>query len=111
VLAGQSNVAVHLTDAWGEKSAWVVIDGERPSTVVTAAYTIQAVDYMILADATAGAFTVTLPASASTGQSYVIQKTDTSANAVTVNGVALNTQNATVTWTWNGSVWIMTGRF
>jgi hypothetical protein len=111
VLTGQSNVAVHLTDVWGEKSAWVVIDGERPSTTVTAAYTIQAVDYMILADATAGAFTVTLPASASTGQSYVIQKTDTSANAVTVNGVALNTQNATVTWTWNGSAWIMTGRF
>jgi hypothetical protein len=111
MAGGQSNVAVQLTDAWGEKSGWVVIDGERPSTVVTSDYTIQPVDYMILADATAGAFAVTLPASASTGQSYIVQKTDTSANEVTVNGVALGTQGATVTWTWNGSAWIMTGRF
>lgn len=56
-------------------------------TVVTktANYTITVTDTYILADATGGAFTLTLPSAALTiGRVYTIVKTDSSANAVTI---------------------------
>ena len=52
----------------------------------TSAYTAAATDCLIACNATSGTFAVTLPAAASTtaGHEYVIKKTDSSANAVTV---------------------------
>src|SRR5690242_3096577 len=51
----------------------------------TANYTITNTDGVILADATSGAITITLPTAASiTGRQYTIKKIDASTNAVTV---------------------------
>ena len=48
-------------------------------------YTILATDYTILADATGGAITVTLPTAVGIpGRTYVIKKIDSSTNAVTI---------------------------
>lgn len=55
---------------------------------VSATYTVSTTsDYILLANATSGAFTITLPAAASVpGQVYLVKKTDSSGNAVTVKG-------------------------
>ncbi len=58
-----------------------------PSTiqVKTANYTALVAD-LVLADATGGAFTVTLPAGAELGDLVIVKKTDATANAVAVAG-------------------------
>ena len=73
---------------------------------VTATYTVLDGDLLILANATSGAFTVNLPTAAGReGRRIIVKKTDSSANAVTVDGfgsetidgattVSLTTQNA-----------------
>ena len=56
-------------------------------TAVVAPYIIAAGDYSILADTTAGTFSVVLPASASSGGRLIhVKKTDASANVVTIIG-------------------------
>jgi hypothetical protein len=55
--------------------------------VVTADYAMTPDDRMVLADATAGPITVTLP-SAATGGEAIVKKVDASANSVTVDGLA-----------------------
>lgn len=58
----------------------------------TTAYTATTSDFTILCDATAAAFSVTLPAAAAnTGRIYNVKKVDVSANAVTIqaNGAEL----------------------
>ena len=58
----------------------------------TAAYTAVVSDGVILCDASAGAFTVTLPAVAGNADLYyTIKKIDSSANAVTVDGAGAET--------------------
>ncbi len=49
---------------------------------------------MVLADATTAAFSVTLPATPSDGDTYTVKKTDSSANAVTVDGNGNNIDGA-----------------
>lgn len=64
----------------------------------TAAYTAVEGDDVILCNATGGAFTITLPPAATfTGQTFIVKKTDASANAVTVdaNGSELIDSSAT----------------
>ena len=62
-----------------------VIDEFNISTVNTA-YTVTASDYIILANASASAFTVSLPTVATSNRLHIyIKKIDTSANGVTVN--------------------------
>lgn len=56
----------------------------------TGAYTMTASDYTILADATAGAFTVTLPASPARGMLVNVKKIDATANTVTISGNGKN---------------------
>jgi hypothetical protein len=90
----------------------------RVSTrTVTASDTAMMGDYLILADATAGAVTVTLPpVGESIGALIVVKKSDASANAVTVDGngsetidgaanVALAAQYDAVTVASNGVEW------
>ncbi len=58
----------------------------------TGDYTAAITDYVITCDANGGAFTVTLPAASGvTGKIYHIKKTDSSGNAVTVDGNASET--------------------
>jgi hypothetical protein len=83
----------------------------------TTTYTALLTDDAIECDASGGAFTVTLPAAAtSTGVKYYIKKTDASANAVTIDGnasetidgattKALSSQWASYTIICNGSSW------
>jgi len=52
----------------------------------TSAYTILSTDKVVLTDGTSAAFTVTLPPAAGVqGQTYIIKKVDSSANAITVD--------------------------
>lgn len=68
----------------------------------SAAYTVLASDDLILADATSGAFTLTLPAAAScAGKILRIIKTDSTFNAVTLDGNASETVDGGLTTTLN----------
>lgn len=83
----------------------------------TAAFTAKVDDDVILGDATAGAFSVTLPTAVGIrGRRYTIKKIDSSGNAVTIDGagaetidgaatVALGTQYAFRTIVSNGTNW------
>lgn len=68
-------------------------------TSKTAAYTLTASDYTVTADASGGAFTLTLPAAASnSGRIFLIKRTDnTPANAVTIDGNASETIDGATT--------------
>ena len=58
----------------------------------TANYTLTSADSYILADATSGSITITLPAvSGISGRIYTIKRTDSSANTVTIDGNASET--------------------
>lgn len=82
--------------------------GYRPGAAVTGATTATPGQF-VRADATSGAFTVTLPAS---GRVHVM-KIDASANAVTVVGAGSTTINgqasATITEQWAGATFIFDG--
>jgi len=71
----------------------------RPTVAsVTTTYTATDLDSLILCDATAGAFTVTLPAVAGvSGKKLTIKKTDASGNAVTVDGNGAETIDGAAT--------------
>lgn len=57
------------------------------SSAVSAAYTVKSSDKVLLVDASGGGVTLTLPAAASAKNSDVtIKKTDTTGNAVTIDG-------------------------
>jgi hypothetical protein len=67
---------------------WKAIGGSNLSLLgirsTTSATALTASDYTLLCNATAGGFTVTLPAASSnTGRIYVVRKTDEGSNAVT----------------------------
>ena len=82
--------AVHLyfkfKDSYG--TVWTrEIDRKPPVVAVTTTYIASTTDEVILADATAGAFNITLPTvTGRNGFTYEIKKTDSSANAVTIVG-------------------------
>lgn len=88
-----------VLDANGEFTGMLISQGwaTKGVTAVTGAYTPQPSDAVILCDATAAAFTVTLPDATqpgySPGQRYTIVKTDASTNAVTVATSAGQTIN------------------
>lgn len=72
---------------------------DRPATVVTTTYAVVLSDRVLLADATGGAFTITLPAAADAAERTVtIKKTDASANAVTVDGAGSETIDGAATY-------------
>lgn len=81
-----------------------IIDGQRSyaTTTVTSSYTVNPSDQAIMANATSGAMTVTLPTAVGRTRSIMVAKIDSSANAVTVaaqagqtiNGVASKTHTS-----------------
>ena len=97
--------------------------GSFASAVVikTAAYTIGQNDSIILANATAGTFAVTLPSAVGViGRQYSVKKTDSSTNAVTINtslsqtidnlsSVSLATASQFLTLVSDGSNWNVIG--
>lgn len=88
---------------------------------ITSSTTLSAADSAVLADASGGAFTLTLPAaSGNAGLTYTILKSDTSTNTVTVDGsgsetiggaltvvLAGNTGNSRLVIICNGSNWLV----
>lgn len=67
-------------------------------STITASATLTTSQTVVLCDATSGAITATLPAAAgNTGKRYFIKKTDSSANAVTVDGNGAETIDDTAT--------------
>lgn len=66
-----------------------LINGQVPFPVrsVSASTTVRVIDEVILADATAGALTVTLPTAVGRTDPVTIKKIDTSANPVTADGL------------------------
>lgn len=90
---------------------------EKDYAAKTGAYTATIADYMISCDATTAAFTITLPTAVEiSGRIYIIKKTDSSTNAVTVDGngtetidgnltFLLKSQYAEVTIISNGANW------
>lgn len=84
-----------ITDGSGV-SIWRYVE---KTTAKTAIYTTTGDETTVLCDATAGAFTVTLPAAASfSGKHYYIKKTDSSANVVTVDGNSTETIDGALTY-------------
>jgi hypothetical protein len=73
---------------------------QRQSVVAkTTTYTLTDLDYLVKADTTAGAFTLTLPTSTGrTGKIFVIKKTDNSVNVLTVDGNASETIDGALTY-------------
>lgn len=81
----------------------------------TADYTMTENDFLIIADSTGAAFTITLMASPSNGQIFVFKKKDASANAVTISGngkaidtaasKTLNTQHQVLRIMYSGAEW------
>ena len=57
----------------------------------TAAYTLTATDSYITASASSAAFTITLPSATGSGQKYVVIKTDSTTNAVTLAAAGTDT--------------------
>lgn len=72
--------------------------GQQVPRTVTAAATVRLSDYLVACDATAAAFTVTLPLVVDAkGMTFLVFKTDASANAVTVDGAGAETINGAAT--------------
>ena len=87
---------------WFEGAAMGAWSKKNPAVLAkTAAYTVLVADdgKLIDADASGGAFTVTLPTVASAGDGFVIavKKTDSSSNAVTVDGNGAETIDGAAT--------------
>ena len=69
---------------------------QRAITVITNAespYTVDANDYLLECDCTAGAITINLPTAVGNTRELLIQKIDNSANAVTLEGFGGETIN------------------
>ena len=72
---------------WFDPTATSAANDLVAVTSQSTTYTILSTDYVVLCDASSAAFTVTLPtAVGATGKRYYIKKTDSSANAVTIDG-------------------------
>lgn len=84
-------------------TAWtaIITDGAYATTSASTAYTVKLADYgkLILCDATSAAFTVTLPAAATAGAGFrvFIKKTDSSSNAITIDGDSAETIDGSAT--------------
>lgn len=78
---------------------WLPITGMTvPVATKTADYTANISDYMILCNAASGNIVITLPAAAGIkGKIYIVKKTDSSANTVTIDGNAAETIDGSAT--------------
>lgn len=75
-----------------------------PITVKSSAYTATINDYTILCDAGSASFTISLPAASGIkGRIYVIKKTDTSSNTITIDGNGSETIDNSSTYTLSAS--------
>lgn len=123
-IAGAPVASTNVTVTNGPYALWVDagvtrLDGAvmMPITTVTTTTTLDTTHYTVLADATSGNITINLPTAASaSGRVYVIKKTDSSANTVTIDGSGaetidgattnvISTQYVSITIQSNGTFW------
>ena len=72
---------------------------EQDARTVTAAYSMDPTDDLVLADATGGAFTVTLPAVTNAQRKlYHVKRTNAGVNNVTVDGFGAETIDGALTF-------------
>jgi hypothetical protein len=103
-LSNLANVAINASlvpdgdgtrDLGSSSAAWgnAYVNGFVANVVTkTGTYTAAVSDYVILCDASGGAFTVTLPAASGvTGLVLHVKKTDSSGSAVTIDGNSTET--------------------
>jgi len=85
--------------AYWNGTTWIsTAAGTNAIRTVTAATTLTTADYTLLCNATAGGFTVTLPAAASnTGRVFVIRKTDQTTNVLTFSTSVKYSESETFT--------------
>jgi len=114
VAAEASNVHLYIKFKDAAGNVWTrEIDSKPTVAEVTTTYIASSRDEIILADATGGAFNVTLPSpTGRTGFIYRIKKIDSSVNAVTVVGTIdedsnfdLEVQDESITVTSDGTEW------
>lgn len=113
-IADANGVVTYLFQRWLDRLCGRIDNNAR---AITASGAVQGTDYLILANATGGAITVTLPpVAASRGRELVVKKTDASANAVTVDGnssetvdgganISTTTQNVAMRVLCDGTQW------
>lgn len=94
VLGGTGTWAVNVGIGTQTPNSRMQVNGSFATATkrVTGSYTATLDDHVILADASAGNVTITLPATAAiNGRQYIIKKTDASANTVSIIGTAGDT--------------------
>jgi hypothetical protein len=105
-FSSQSATLQEWQDSSGATLASVTPKGElstkgiiSPIVSKTSAYTITQSDDMVVADATSGAFTVTLPNATTVGdgREFTVKKIDSSANAVTIGTTSSQTIDGATT--------------
>lgn len=105
IAQGASSQSANLSE-WRNSSSAVIAfvdkDGKGVFGTVSAAksanYTATSSDSVLLCDATSASFTITLPAAASSsGKTFTIKKTDSSANTVTIDANASETIDGALT--------------
>lgn len=102
---------VHIHDVDPASPDPVESGSGLPSNVLTKTtnFTAAAGD-LILADATGGAFTITLPTGAAAGDAVLVKKTDASANAVAVAGtIDGDAGGMSITAQYFGAIFLSTG--
>lgn len=120
ILIGYDSRATNNNQTvFGNPTAPIRISQE-PIATLTSNTTLLAEHKTVLADATGGSFTITLPAaSTAINVRYAIKKIDSSINTITIDGNAselvefaltkvLNTQGASVVLECNGTAWFIT---
>ncbi|OQW46993.1 MAG: hypothetical protein A4S09_16240 [Proteobacteria bacterium SG_bin7] len=102
---------------------FIKLSDDKVNHSITSSTTAVAQEDEILANATSGAITVTLPAAANVvGKEYVIKKTDSSANAVTIDANSsetidgalaqiLKSQNDSIKMVSDGTGWNISSRY
>lgn len=79
------------------RSIYSFLESRFKDVAVTTTYAVKATDYFISADATGGAFTVTLPSiTDSRGRELVIKRMNSGGNAVTIGGTVDGVVNPTL---------------
>lgn len=79
------------------RSIYTFLESRFKEVFVTSTYTVKATDYFVSADATGGAFTVTLPdVTASKGRELIIKRMNGGGNAVTIGGTVDGVSNPTL---------------
>ena len=110
------NTPIGNTTAATGKFTVLTTQGFIANTVTkSSAYTALSTDYTIRADGTAAGFTITLPASPTTGQIFNVKKIDSTANVITISGngnnidgtatKTISTQYTSLVFQFNGSTW------